>query len=84
MQNHIPSRYSTIKFFVLIALAPFIFINISVHAQESQLSGKTVNADTKLPLAFVSIGIRGKAIGTVSDSLGQYRLSYRPDEILKT
>ncbi|WP_316809379.1 alpha/beta fold hydrolase [Pedobacter agri] len=84
MQNHIPSTYATIKFFLLIALVHFIFINISVHAQESQLSGKTVNAATKLPLAFVSIGIRGKAIGTVSDSLGNYRLSYRPNEISKT
>ncbi|RZJ84973.1 MAG: hypothetical protein EOO20_20580, partial [Chryseobacterium sp.] len=84
MQKQIPFRYATLKFFLLTALAHSFLFNIKAHAQESQLSGKTVNADTKLPLAFVSIGIRCKAIGTISDSLGNYRLSYRPNEISKT
>ncbi|MCX2473323.1 alpha/beta fold hydrolase [Pedobacter sp. MC2016-05] len=84
MQKNIPSRYATIKFFLVITLAPFIFINTGVHAQDRQVSGKTINAHTLLPVPFVSIGLRGKAIGTVSDSLGQYRLSYRPDETSKT
>lgn len=84
MQKNITSRYSTLKISVLFILATFFLFAIKVRAQTEELPGKTINALTGLPVPFVSIGIKNKAIGTVSDSLGLYILSYRQDEISKT
>lgn len=84
MQKNITSRFSTLKISVLFILASFFLFAIKVRAQSEELPGKTINALTGLPVPFVSIGIKNKAIGTVSDSLGHYILSYRQDEISKT
>lgn len=84
MQKNITSRFSTLKISVLFVLASFFLFAIKVRAQSEELPGKTINALTGLPVPFVSIGIKNKAIGTVSDSLGHYILSYRQDEISKT
>ena len=42
-------------------------------------TGKVLDAETQLPIEYVSIGIIGKDIGTVSDSEGNY--SIRPGEL---
>ncbi|MBB6236919.1 pimeloyl-ACP methyl ester carboxylesterase [Pedobacter sp. AK013] len=84
MQKNITSRYATLKISVLFILASFFLFAIKVRAQSQELPGETINALTGLPVPFVSIGIKNKAIGTVSDSLGRYILSYRQDEISKT
>jgi len=81
MQN--TSVVSAVKFVRLFMIASFFFLNIKAYSQ-TEITGKTVNETTKQPVAYVSIGIKNKAIGTVSDSSGHYRLSYRQDEISGT
>ena len=81
MQN--TSVVSAVKFLRLFMTALFFFLNVKAYSQTG-ISGKTVNEITKGPVPFVSIGIKNKAIGTVSDSSGHYRLSYRQDEISGT
>ncbi|WP_316833249.1 alpha/beta fold hydrolase [Pedobacter aquatilis] len=76
-----PISTASLKFF-LFALTGLIFL-AGVHAHAQTLSGKTANALTKLPVAYVSIGIKHKPVGTVSDSLGRYHLSYGEAEVSK-
>lgn len=43
------------------------------HSQSTiTISGKIVDRETSEPLIFASIGIRGKPIGTVSNSIGEF------------
>lgn len=51
------------------------------HAQTTKIKGVTINSGTMLPVPYVSIGIKNKPIGTVSDSTGQYSLSYLRTEV---
>ena len=50
-------------------------------AQSTISKGVTIDGQTGLPLPYVSIGIKNKPIGTVSDSSGLYSLSYLHTEI---
>ncbi|WP_316796450.1 alpha/beta fold hydrolase [Pedobacter agri] len=84
MQKNISYHNVILNSFVLFVFASSFLFAFEVRAQSQKLPGKTVNALTGLPVPFVSIGIKNKAIGTVSDSLGHYILSYRQDEISKT
>jgi pimeloyl-ACP methyl ester carboxylesterase len=65
----------------------FLFIAIlilngnSTFAQTAMFKGVTVDANTQLPLPYVSIGIKNKPVGTVSDSTGRYLLSYLATDI---
>lgn len=74
---------ATTKIFRLFIVALFFFLSVKTYSQ-TDISGRTVNEITKQSLPYVSIGIKGKVIGTVSDSSGYYRLSYRKDEISGT
>ena len=51
------------------------------NAQSTMLKGVTIDGQTNLPLPYVSIGIKNKPIGTVSDSTGRYSLSYPQTDI---
>lgn len=51
------------------------------HAQSTILKGVTIDGQTGLPVPYVSIGIKNKPVGTVSDSTGQYSLSYLRSDI---
>ncbi|MET0570713.1 MAG: alpha/beta fold hydrolase [Pedobacter agri] len=84
MQKNITSGYGTFKISLLFILASSILFASKVRAQSEELPGKTINALTGLPVPFVSIGIKNKAIGTVSDSSGHFIMSYRQDETSKT
>ncbi len=53
----------------------------NARAQSNILKGVTLDGQSGLPLPYVSIGIKNKPIGTVSDSIGQYSLSYLPADI---
>jgi pimeloyl-ACP methyl ester carboxylesterase len=70
----------------IIKTYPFLFIAIlilngnSTFAQTAMFKGVTVDAKTQLPLPYVSIGIKNKPVGTVSDSTGRYLLSYLATE----
>lgn len=84
MQKNIRVKYDVMKIIHAFILTSFLLSALNVYAQSEVLSGKTINAITKQPVPFVSIGVKNKAIGTVSDSLGHYLLSYRSEEISKT
>jgi len=51
------------------------------NAQSVMLKGVTISARTMSALPYVSIGIKNKPFGTVSDSLGRYSLSYNKTDI---
>lgn len=50
----------------IIALAPTAF------AQKITLSGKIIDKETKEPLPFATLGIKGKAIGTITNLQGEF------------
>jgi hypothetical protein len=60
-----------IRYTSLLVLSFFLLIFQS-HAQSLRLSGKVIDGDTKEPLAFVSIGIKGSSIGAISDIDGKW------------
>jgi len=66
---------------MLCMLVLFLFFNRKASAQIQNHTGKVINETSRLSVPYVSIGIKNKAIGTVSDSLGHYKLSYREAEV---
>ncbi|MFK7906423.1 MAG: carboxypeptidase-like regulatory domain-containing protein [Chitinophagales bacterium] len=51
------------------------FSLISVHAQQEMvIAGLVLNSKTSEPIPFANIGIKGTAIGTVSNNQGSYEL----------
>lgn len=54
------------------------------QAQSKIVNGVTIDGQSGLPLSYVSIGIKNKPVGTVSDSVGQYSLSYPGTDIANT
>jgi pimeloyl-ACP methyl ester carboxylesterase len=77
----------SLAFISIIRTYPFLFIAIlilngnSTFAQTAMFKGVTVDAKTQLPIPYVSIGIKNKPVGTVSDSTGRYLLSYLATDI---
>lgn len=51
------------------------------NAQSITVNGATIDVRTLSPLPYVSIGIKNKPLGTVSDSTGKYSLSYKKTDI---
>lgn len=51
---------------LIIALAP------TALAQKITLSGKIIDKETKEPLPFATLGIKGKAIGTITNLQGEF------------
>ena len=47
---------------------------IGIHAQTCIVQGKVFDEQTREPLAFVNIGIKGKAAGTFSDEQGFFQM----------
>ena len=58
-----------------------VMLSKDANAQSTMLKGVTIDGQTNLPLPYVSIGIKNKPIGTVSDSTGRYSLSYPQTDI---
>lgn len=58
----------------LLVLTSFLCVIVfSTQAQPSiTISGKILDRENNEPLAFASIGIRGKSIGTISNSIGEF------------
>jgi CarboxypepD_reg-like domain len=54
------------------------------EAQMLTLSGKISDKETKEPLSYASIGLRGHPYGTVSNSLGEFDFHIPPDLIGET
>lgn len=51
------------------------------NAHSTILKGVTIDGQTNSPLPYVSIGIKNKPVGTVSDSAGRYSLSYLQTDV---
>lgn len=50
----------------------FLFAAFTGQAQRITISGKAVDKETKEPLAFASIGMKGKSIGTITNLQGDF------------
>ena len=55
--------------FLLFVLLGFSFAGL---AQKITVSGKVIDKETKEPLTFASIGLKGKSIGTISNLQGEF------------
>lgn len=80
---HSVSSFFIIKSYLLVLIAVLITDSYS-YAQSGSLKGNTVDQRNSLPVPYVSIGIINKPIGTISDSLGRYTLSYLQSEVKST
>lgn len=83
MMLHSVSSFLTVKAYLLILITVLISDSYS-YAQSLLFKGNTVDQQNSLPVPYVSIGIVNKPIGTVSDSLGRYTLSYLQSEVKTT
>ena len=48
------------------------FVSFSGQGQNFTISAKAIDQETKEPLPFASVGIRGKPIGTITNLLGEF------------
>lgn len=58
-----------------ILLFIFLFVYSFSYGQSDLISGVIIDLDTEEPIPFVSIAIPKKLIGTVTDSIGYFRLT---------
>ena len=80
MRQFILFYFSTNRFlFFFITL--MVMLSKDANAQSTMLKGVTIDGQTNSPLPYVSIGIKNKPIGTVSDSTGRYSLTYPQTDI---
>ncbi len=56
----------------LFSLFVLLLINFSAQGQKITLSGKAIDIETKEPLPFATIGIKGKSIGTITNLQGEF------------
>jgi hypothetical protein len=50
----------------------FLLISGMAWCQKITISGKAIDAETKEPLTFASIGLKGKSIGTITNLQGEF------------
>lgn len=55
-------------------LVLLLLLTHRAHAQQTKISGTVFDNDTKAPLAFVSIAIKGSTTGTLSDIDGHFAI----------
>jgi iron complex outermembrane receptor protein len=61
---------------ILIWVCIILLYNVrTIQAQTTRLIGRITDADTQQPLVGVSIAIKGKVIGTVTDAKGDFELT---------
>jgi len=53
--------------------------SLSSQAQKITISGKAVDNETKEPLPFATIGIKGKSIGTITNLQGEFDFHILPE-----
>lgn len=57
-------------------LSMFLFASISdIFGQGNNLSGVVLDQDTNHPIPFVNVGIKSKFLGTVTDSVGYFKIN---------
>lgn len=50
----------------------FLALSTAAFAQKITLSGKVIDKETKEPLPFATLGIKGKSIGTITNLQGEF------------
>jgi len=59
-----------------------ILVSTVVLAQETSISGKVIDLTTKQPVPMVNIYLRGRTLGTTTDTSGAFTLSLPSEENL--
>ena len=54
-----------------------IFLAINIYAFSQSLTGSVVDSETKQPLMYANISVKGKSIGAITDSTGRFDLLRR-------
>ena len=54
-----------------------IFLTISICAFSQNITGTVVDSETKQPLMYANISVKGKSIGAITDSTGHFELLRR-------
>lgn len=54
-----------------------LFLLIAYHSYSQCISGSVVDCETKQPLMYANISVKGKNIGTITDSTGRFELLRR-------
>ncbi len=67
--SHTPKILCSKNLFLLIALFATSYAGLS---QKITVSGKVIDKETKEPLPFASIGLKGKSIGTITNLQGEF------------
>ncbi len=64
----------------------YFFLSLSLEAQTITISAKVVDRETKDPLSFVSVGLKNRSIGTISNLQGEFDfhipLAFRNDVLV--
>ena len=47
-----------------------IFLAINIYAFSQSITGSVVDSETKQPLMYANISVKGKSIGAITDSIG--------------
>ena len=67
---------------ILLNLAILIATNTTTYAQkttDANIIGHVLNKKTQEHISYVTIGIKGTTIGTVSDATGHYHMNHMPE-----
>ena len=56
----------------LFFISIFFFLAGGIQAQKITISGKVIDKGTREPLAFASVWIRGKTVGTITNLQGEF------------
>ena len=54
-----------------------LFLLIAYHSYSQCISGSVVDSETKQPLMYANISVKGKSIGAITDSTGHFELLHR-------
>lgn len=60
----------------------FLLTHASVMAQTTALTGTVVSADDNIPLPGVTVALKGKAVGTVTDADGKFSINADESDVL--
>src|SRR5690554_1152633 len=67
---------------LLMLLLGCFFLASQAKAQQIAITGKVTSAEDGLPMLGVSIGIKGKPVGTQTDSEGRYSIQANQGDVL--
>jgi len=63
----------------LFFISAFIFFTGGIQAQRITISGRVIDKQTREPLAFASVWIRGKTVGTITNLQGEFDFHIPPE-----